>query len=333
MAKKRVKNKTGKEPKTHIAPKHLVKADAEKKIKKEKAHKKATAGIKPKRTSIINLLAITFGSVLFAIAISMFTAPNNIMNGGVTGATTMLNYAFGLPIGIMTIVINVPIFIWGAVENGRKFLFKTVYATVLSAVLIDMSAYFIPVYKGDMLLASLFGGIILGLGQGLIFYGGGTTGGVDIIARNIKNHFPFLSMGNIIIAVDGILVVIAIIMYNSIESGLYAVIAIFVSAKVIDSVVYGFSRDNGQLILIVTEEYKEITSSIIHNIVRGVTVLDAQGGYSEGDKKMLLCAVRPRQVYKVTNLVKALDPNAFLMVTKAGVINGEGFSEKKQENP
>lgn len=273
-----------------------------------------------------DIALMTIGSAVFALAIAMFTAPNNVVPGGVTGVTTMLNYLFDLPIGVMSIVINIPIFIWGLVENGKRFLAKTAFATVLSSVLIDVFAQFVPPYKGDIILAALFGGLVLGLGMGLIFYAGGTTGGVDIIARNLKNHMPFLTMGTLIIAVDGLIVAATIAVYKSIESGLYAVIVIFVSSKVIDSVVYGFSRDNGQAVYIITEKHEEIVEAIFKNIVRGVTKLEAKGAYSQREKLMLFCAVRPRQVYKLTNLVKSIDPNAFVVVTKAELINGSGFS-------
>lgn len=284
-------------------------------------HKNFLAGVK-------DIALITFGSVLFALAIAMFTAPNNIVAGGVTGVTTMLNYLWGLPIGIMALVINIPIFIWGVIENGMRFLIKTLYATILSSLLIDVFSTLPFVYKGNELLASIFGGIILGVGLGLIFYGGGTTGGVDIIARNIKNHFPIFTMGTLIMAVDGVIVLMTIAVYGSIEAGLYAVIAILVSSKVLDYVAYGFSRENGKAVYIITEKHEDIIEAIFNNIVRGVTKIEAKGAYSNKGKLMLFCAVRSQQVYKLTSLVKSIDPNCFVVVTKAEVINGEGFSDE-----
>lgn len=276
----------------------------------------------------LDMLVMVAGALFYAAAIAMFAAPNNIVIGGVTGVSTMLNYTLGLPIGVMNIVINIPLFIWGAVENGKSFLIKTIFATIISSIFIDVGSYLLPVYYGNTLLAALFAGILSGIGLALIFYGGGTTGGTDIISKNIKNHYPFISMGTIIIVADILIIVATMIVYRSIESGLYAVIGIFVGAKVIDVLMYGLARDNGQLIFVVTDKYNEISRGIMNDIVRGVTLLDARGGYNMNEKKVLFCAVRPHQVYKVTNMVSKVDPKAFIVVTKAGIIKGEGFKNK-----
>lgn len=269
--------------------------------------------------------AIFAGCILYAVSVSMFTAPNNIVPGGVTGLSTMINYLFGFPIGIMTIIINIPLFIWGAAENGKSFLGKTVLATVVAAVCIDTVGLVVPQYSGNTLLAALFGGIINGVGLALIFYGGGTTGGTDIIAKNINNHKPYLSIGKIIIIADIVVILGAMIVYGNIENGLYATITIFACSKVIDVLAYGFARDNGQLIYIISDNYEKISQNILQDMVRGVTIIDGHGAYSGEDKKVLMCAVRPRQVYKVKSIVNKTDPEAFMIVTKAGLINGRGF--------
>ena len=265
------------------------------------------------------------GSFLFALSVDMFNAPNDIVVGGVTGVATLLNYLFALPIGIMTMVINLPLFVWGAVENGKKFLVKTIFATFLSAIMIDVLVPFIPEYVGDKLMASLFGGITMGLGLGIIFYGGGTTGGTDIISKNLKNHFPFLSRGTIIILADIVIIIATMIVYKSIESALYSIIIIFVSSKVIDFTTYGLSHDNGEVVYIMSAHYEEISQAILSEIHRGVTLLDSQGAYSKTETKTIMCAVRPRQVYKVKNITSSIDKSAFIVVTKAGIIDGEGF--------
>lgn len=279
--------------------------------------------------AVVDSGATLIGCALFALSVAMFTAPNNIVPGGVTGIATMLNYTLGLPIGAMGLIINIPIFIWGAVENGKRFLVKTVIATFISSVMIDIGSAIIPAYNGNVLLAALFGGILNGLGLALIFYGGATTGGTDIIAKNINNHKPYLSMGKIIILADIFIIVAAMLVYGNIENGLYATITIFAGAKVIDTLAYGFARDNGQLIYIISDQYNEISQNILQSIVRGVTILEGQGAYSKEGKRVLMCAVRPRQVYKVKSIVNKLDPSAFMIVTKAGLINGSGFPTEK----
>lgn len=277
-------------------------------------------------TVIFDYLIILVGSVVYALSVIVFTAPNNIAPGGLTGIGTMLNYLFKLPIGASVVVLNIPLFIWGAIENGKKFLTKTVIATVLCSVMIDVLSYFVSYhYTGDKILASLFGGLISGLGLSLIFYRGGTTGGTDIIARNIHKRMPFVSMGTVILIADIVIIIGASVVYKSIESGLYAVIAIFVSTKVIDTLIYGLAHDNGKLMFVITEKAEDISSAIIDKVGRGVTVLNAQGGYSKDEKDIVMCAVRPSQVHKVRTAATKIDENAFIIVTTANAISGKGF--------
>ncbi len=281
----------------------------------------------------IDILIMLVGAVLYAVSVNMFTSPNNIALGGLTGVSTILNYLFSLPIGVMILVLNIPLFIWGAIENGRKFLTKTVIATVFVSVAIDVMAA-LPwqfYYEGDTFLASIFGGLLSGLGLALIFFRGGTTGGTDIIARNIHKHIPHISVGTFILICDAVIFVAAAIVYRHIESALYAVITVFVSTKVIDAVLYGFSGDNGKLMFIITDKYEELSKEIISRIGRGVTLLDAHGAYSNDEKQVLLCAVRPSQVHKTKTLVRSVDENAFIVVTTANAISGKGF--QSIENP
>ena len=268
------------------------------------------------------------GAVIYALSVVIFTAPNNIAPGGLTGIGTVLNYLFDFPIGVSIFVLNVPLFIWGAVENGISFLAKTIFGTAVVSLAIDIMGLFVPVYMGDVMLASIFGGILNGAGLGLIFYRGGSTGGTDIVSLNIHKRFPFISTGTVILLSDAVTIAIAAFAYGNIESALYAVIAIFVSTKVIDALIYGFSRDHGKMMLIVTEKYEEITAELFKTVKRGVTYLEAKGGYSKEAKKVIMCALRPQQVYKVNNIVKSIDEKAFTIVTTAGIIKGEGFKGK-----
>ncbi len=286
--------------------------------------------MKNKVTTIITDYLIMFiGATLYAASVNIFTSPNDIAPGGLTGVGTMLNHVFGLPIGIMILLLNIPLFIWGAVENGKKFLTKTIIATVFVSIIIDIMATIPFKYEGDTLLASIFGGLLSGLGLAFIFYRGGTTGGTDIIARNVHKHLPHVSMGTVILCADAVVFVAAALVYQSIESALYAVITVFVSTKVIDTVIYGVAHDNGKLMFIITDKYEQLSSAIIEKVGRGVTLLDAHGAYSNDDKKVLLCAVRPSQVHKTKVLVNSLDENAFIVVTTANAISGNGFASSE----
>ena len=274
---------------------------------------------------IVDYLLILAGSVLYALSVRVFTAPNDIAPGGLTGIATMLNSLFSLPIGIMVIVMNIPLFIWGTVEIGTRFLIKTSVATIVSSVLIDIFELIPYSYTGEKILAALFGGVLSGAGLSLIFYRGGSTGGTDIIGKCIHKRLPHISMGSIILVSDIVVIVMAAIVYHSIESALYAVIAIFVSTKVIDNFVYGFSRDNGKLMIIVTSMPEEISQVILERSQRGVTIVNGEGAYSHQKRGVLLCAARPSEVFKIKSLITAVDTHAFVIITTATTISGEGF--------
>lgn len=280
------------------------------------------------KTAFIDYLIIALGSIIYAISVVSFTSPNNIAPGGMTGIATMLNYLFGLPIGTFIFILNIPLFIWGAIENGKGFLTKSVIGTAFISIAIDTLTQILPVYTGDTILASVFGGILYGVGLGFIFYRGGSTGGTDIIALNIHKHMPHISTGTIILIADMLTLAMAFFVYNSLESVLYAVVAIFVSIRVIDTISYGTSRGNGKLMFIITKNYDEVSNSIMKNIERGVTLLDGEGAYSGEKKRVIMCAVRPQQVFKITSNVREVDPNAFVIVTTAGTIQGRGFAHK-----
>lgn len=274
---------------------------------------------------ITDWVTIVFGSLIYAVAVSCFTAPNNIAQGGLTGVSIMLNFVFNTPIGIATMIMNIPLLIWGLIENGKGYLAKTIVAIVVSSVAIDVISSFTTGYHGEKLLAAMFGGILSGTGLGLIFYRGGSTGGVDIVAQNLHKHLPFLSVGKLILLADALIIFATIPVYGGIESAMYTSISIFLSVKVIDMVTKGFARDNGKLMLIITSKYAEITKEIIENVERSATVIDGKGGYTGDDKKVVLCALRPHQVYKVRKIAENIDKMSFIVVTDAENIMGKGF--------
>ncbi len=283
------------------------------------------------RNLLADYLIIFVGCVLYALSVVMFTSPNNIAPGGVIGISTMLNYAFGfLPIGTLTLVLNVPIFLWGGLVLGWKYLGKSVACSAISSVLMDFfnvlidKGYFAP-YTGDGMLVAIFGGLLCGVGLALIFYRGGSTGGTDIVARIMHEKMPHVSQGNLILFVDALVITVSAFVYGNIENALYAAICIFMNSKLIDTVLYGVSRNNGKLLFIVTSEYDKVTDAILEKIDRGVTLLKAEGGFQRDDKRVLLVAVRPQQVHRTNVLVHEIDPNAFVINTTANAIKGRGF--------
>lgn len=271
-------------------------------------------------------LVIALGAAVYALSVDFFTAPNGIAPGGVTGLSTMLNHLIATPIGFTALLLNIPLFIWGAVESGARFIIRTIAASALASVLIDAFSAFGISYQGDRMIAAIFGGILSGLGLGLIFLRGGSTGGTDIIARNLNRRFPYLSIGNIVLISDAVVVALSAVVYGSLENALYAVVAIFTSTKLIDAVVFGFSRDNGKLLIIITAKSDEVADLITTREDRGVTLLSARGGYSKTDLGVILCAVRPHDAYRIRSAVTETDGSAFIVTTTATAISGKGFS-------
>ena len=283
------------------------------------------------KNSITDYFIIALGASLYAASVAVFTSKNNIAPGGLTGVSTMLNYLFSLPIGAMIFLMNIPLFLWAFFKNGRGFVIKTMTGTALVSVFIDIFQAVLPFYGGNIMLAAIFGGALSGLGLGLIFARGGSTGGTDIIAVSLNKRFPHISTGRLMLLSDAVVLTAAAIVYGNIESALYAGITIFVSVRVIDAVTYGTSRGNGKLIFIISDSYDVISREIIQKLGRGVTVLNGSGAYTGNSKRVLMCAARPNQVVKITKGVKIIDKNAFIVVTTANSILGEGFYNSGKE--
>lgn len=277
---------------------------------------------------ILDLVFLVVGTFLFALATHCFTAPNNIAPGGITGAATMLNYLFDINIGLAAFLMNVPILLLAWKFIGTKFCLKTLVSILLFTVFTDYVTPFIPVYTGGeqaRMLAAIFGGILNGAGLGMIFSRGFTTGGTDIISSLIRLRFPFFSTGKVLFAVDLVVVAVSAFVYKNIESAFFAFISMYVTSKGIDAIVYG--GDKGKLVLIVSNHSEEIVKNILENIGRGATFLKASGAYSKDDKNVIMTAIRPSQFYKLKKLVKAIDPMAFMIVSEASEVAGEGFKK------
>ncbi|MVB12976.1 putative 5xTM membrane BCR, YitT family [Caprobacter fermentans] len=281
---------------------------------------------------LLDFLYYAAASILCAVSVRMFTAPNHIAPGGVTGLSTVINYLSGLPIGMMSLLLNIPIFIWAVLQIGYKLVGKTMIATVFVASAIDILSVLIPPYSGNPMLAAIFGGLLDGTGLSLVFMRGATTGGTDLIARLLNRRVRFVSMGKLMLCVDFVIVVISAIAYRSIESALYALIAIFVSSRMIDTILYGTDVGTGKVIFIISEKSERIAQEILTDVERGVTYLDSKGAYTGRKGEVLLCAARRYEVVKIKDIVRTIDRNAFLIVGDAGEITGEGFREVRPED-
>lgn len=273
----------------------------------------------------LDFLFILAGAAIYGLSVNLFTAPNNIAPGGITGLSTVLNYAFGTPIGLVSFLINIPIIIWAVLEIGYKLVLKTFVAIVLTSTMIDVFAMFIQPYKGNLILVALFAGVCEGIGLSLTFIRGATTGGTDMIARLLGRRLPHLSMGKLMLVIDGIIVVISAFVYGSIENAMYACIVIFVCTRLIDSFLYGTDVGTGKLFFVMSPKVRNMGDRIIKEVDRTVTYLDSHGGYTKEPGETMVCAVRRFEVHQVQMIIREEDKDAFVIVGDAGEITGEGF--------
>ncbi len=272
---------------------------------------------------IADMLLMAVGSFLYALSITVIIDANMLSAGGVTGISTLIHRFTDIPTGLLVFVINIPIIILGFVKLGKKFIVKTAIATAMVSVALEITEAYLPIYQTDNILAAIFGGMVMGLGLSFVFLRGGTTGGVDIIAKVINRRFRHLTVGRVLLTMDGIVILVTAIVFRNIETALYSVIAMFVSSKVMDTVLYG--SDKGKIIYIVTENPEEISKAIIEKVGRGVTMLKSKGAYTGKEREMLMCTVRLNEVSAVYSVVNEFDRHAFVVVGEAGEILGEGF--------
>ena len=277
------------------------------------------------KTILLDLLFIAMGSAVYAVGVNAFTAPNNIAAGGITGVATMLHYVFSTPIGLVAFLINVPIVLWAIVDIGYKLVTKTMLAILLSSLLIDLFSHFVPAYRGDHILVSLFAGACEGVGLSLVFIRGATTGGTDLIARLLGRRLPHLSMGKLMLAVDGIIVAVSAFVFGSVENAMYACIVIVVSTKIIDAILYGADIGTGKLFIVMSPKVRQIGDRVISEMERTVTYLDSHGGYTNEPGETMLCVVRRFELHQLQTIIREEDKNAFVIVGEAGQITGEGF--------
>lgn len=271
-------------------------------------------------------ILLILGSALYAFGFSIFIEPNHITTGGVTGIAALISYAIPvLPTGTLALIMNIPLLIAGLISFGKRFVIKTALATVVSSILLDFFPQFFNPYNGDKILASLAGGVLIGTGLALAMITGGTTGGIDIVAKFINRRMPHMPMGRIMLIIDVFIVSAAALIYHSMETSLYSILALFTSSKVIDSILYG--ADRGKLVYIITKKPEELSNSIMNIIGRGVTRMKVIGGYTQTERTMLMCATRRQEVARLHAAVMQEDKEAFVIITDVGEILGEGFKK------
>lgn len=265
-------------------------------------------------------------SFLLGIGTYSFIEPANIAPGGVSGISLMIKYLWNVPIGVMNIVINIPLLCLSYRYLGRQLTIHSLRTLLISSMILDgVVTPFFPQYTGDRMLGTIYGGVLLGTALGLIFSRGGTTGGTDIISYLLERRYPHISIGQLMMMMDGIVIGISVFVFQDLEAALFAVITLFCQTKVINGLVYG--RDKGTVVSIISKKSKEIKDAILQDLERGVTILKGQGAYSGEDRDMLYCVVRIQEFPAVKKLVYEIDEKAFLIVQEATKVHGEGFKK------
>lgn len=267
------------------------------------------------------LLFIT-GSIIAAFGTSLFLLPNQLSSGGFSGIATILYYLFDIQMGTTILVLNIPVFILAYIREGKSFVIKTIVSTVIFSEAIDLFEKIEP-FTTDKILASVYGGIIIGVGLALVFKGKSSTGGTDLLANIIITYNNEISIGNVLQILDIFVVLLNIVFLKEIEIGLYSAIAIYIINKMLDLVFEGINFS--KMIYIISEKYEEISNVIHKEIKRGATGIYAKGMYTNQEKMMILCVAKRKHIIRIKEIAKKIDEEAFIIITDAREVYGLGF--------
>ena len=272
---------------------------------------------------------IALGAVIYALAFDWFVAPNQIAMGGVTGLAQIVNALVPvLPVGVLSILVNVPLFLAGWRLLGGRLLVSSLYAMAVSSLAIDVIAWIHTFPPMDPILATLYGGAGMGVGLGLVFSQGATTGGTDIIGKLLKLKFPWLPIGKLVMIPDMVVVILAAVVFGTVNAALYGLIQMYRLSKVMDMILYGW--DTSRVAYIITDRWEETVQGLL-DMERGVTLLQGKGAYTGAEKQVLLVAFRQREIVPIKRMLREIDPKAFFIVCDAHEILGEGFGDYQKE--
>ena len=272
---------------------------------------------------------VTLGAVIYALAFDWFVAPNQIAMGGVTGLAQIVNALVPvLPVGVLSILVNVPLFLAGWRLLGGRLLVSSLYAMAVSSLAIDVIAWMHTFPPMDPILATLYGGAGMGVGLGLVFSQGATTGGTDIIGKLLKLKFPWLPIGKLVMIPDMVVVILAAVVFGTVNAALYGLIQMYLLSKVMDMILYGW--DTSRVAYIITDRWEETVQGLL-DMNRGVTLLQGKGAYTGAEKQVLLVAFRQREIVPIKRMLREIDPKAFFIVCDAHEILGEGFGDYQKE--
>lgn len=269
-----------------------------------------------------SILLTVLGTMITGFAIGVFLTPNKIVGGGVSGLATILYHSLTIPTGVSNFVINVIFLIIGFRILGKSFTLKTLLGASLISVFVQIFSY-IPFYTENTMLATIFGGTLYGLGIGIGFAAGASTGGTDIIGRLIQYKFPTMPIGKLLMVVDGIIIMISFIIFKNVELTLFGIIALFISSTAIDFVISQLNVS--RIAFVITEKGDEISQKLVSTSPRGITVIDVVGAYTNVSKKMLFCALKESESEVFQRKILSIDESAFIVFAESQRIKGKGF--------
>ena len=278
----------------------------------------------------LDILKTVIGCAVFSLGFDLFLIPNDLNSGGISGLAMIIGelIPFG-SVGITTLLLNLPLFALGGLKIGKKFFWGSLLGMALLSLFIDLFAY-LPQIETEPLLGAIYGGVLCGLGGGIVFSSGHSTGGSDIIVRLLKKKWPFVPLGIFVTAFDVVVAVLTGVVFHNVTNVLYCIISVFVTGRIVDAVIYRF--DYSKVALIVTDHYKEVARRLGEELHRGATFLDGEGSYSGVKKKVVLTAVKQHQITEMKNIVATVDPNAFIIVQEAHQVLGDGFARHSEDS-
>lgn len=264
---------------------------------------------------------IIVGAFIMGIGQNVFLIPNKIAAGGISGIATILEHTIGIRPSVVVLVLNIPLFITAFVYLGRKFVLTSILGTVSYSIALEITQVYS--FYGDNLIVSVLGGVLTGIGLGIVFKSDATTGGTDVAAKLLKINFPHISVGKLILIIDGIIITLSAIVFKNLNLAVYATISLYITTIIVDRMIEGI--DFAKAVYIISEKNQEISSNIMSKINRGVTGLKGIGMYSKEDTTILLCVLKNYELAKLKSIVYEIDDKAFFITCDVREVMGEGF--------
>lgn len=278
---------------------------------------------------IRSFLLATIGSISFALAVVLFYDPFRIAPGGLTGFAVIISHLFpAVSTGTLVFLMNIPLLILAWIRFGKRFVLLTVYATALSSFAMNVIEP-IPLATDNTLIPALCGAVLDAVGVGLVYHAGGCTGGTDIVVKFLRQKYRHIRTGGMYLIINAVVVTATLIAFGDFEITVYSAIAITVASFLLDKVLYG--GDSAKLVYIISDRHEAITEELLSGVEIGVTLLDGEGAYTHKDKKIILCAAKKHSFPRIRDIVKTADPDAFMIITSANEIFGEGYKSQFTE--